>query len=248
MNSRITPVALSLALVLSTLGCNLGSPAPTSDPLVAAATIVAMTLKAEGVSTSPGSAPSETPSPTSPTASPTAKPTLKVNTEGAECQSGPGPNTDLVASYPAGTQLDLIARDTADDYWLVKDPGSGSSCWIKGQDATAAGSFGLLPEVTPQAIAAENVPAKPGSSSSFNYWEYSCGIGTATVTLRWIDNADDEAGYRIYRLDQMIADLPAGSTTYTDTPTTSGGSLSYSIRAYNAAGESAPLNTPSFSC
>ena len=140
----------------------------------------------------------------------------------------------------------MIAKDTADGYWMVKDPVSGSSCWVQMQDATASGSYTLLPEVTPQATESKTTPAKPGSSSNFNYWEYNCGAGT--VSLQWLDNADNETGYRIYRSGQMITELPAGSTSYTDAIYLGIGPLDYSIRAYNDAGESAPLNTPGFSC
>ncbi len=237
-------------LILSMLACNFNIRAPSTSPIEAAGTIVAMTLGAQGVSTSAGAVktPSSSPSPAPVSATPTTKPTLVINVNNADCRTGPSANTKLLTSLNSGTTVDLIAKDTADGYWLVKDPASGSSCWVRVQDATPGGSFDLLPEVTPQATSGANTPAKPGSSSSFNYWEYSCGAGSVTVNLHWIDAANNENGYHIYRLGQLIADLPANSTTYSETINTTGGNLSYSIRSYNDAGESAPLTTPSFSC
>lgn len=238
-------LALPITLILSIIACNVNVRAPAASPLDAAATIVAMTLKAQGVSSAPPAATTAASSPTAPLATATTKPTVHINANSADCRSGPGPNFKLVASFSAGTTVDMIAKDTADGYWLVADPSSGSSCWVQAKDATPGGSFDLLPEVTPKASVSQKVPAKPGSSSSFNYWEYDCAA--RTVTLRWIDVADNENGYHIYRNGELIADLPPGSTSYLDT-ISSGGSLSYSIRAYNDVGESAPLNTPSFSC
>lgn len=248
MKSSLARMALPIAIASSIVACTFGLQAATPSPLDAAATIVAATLRAQGASTSPGAVLTVSPSasPNAATATATTKPTLRINTNDAQCRSGPNSNAKVVASFSAGTTVDMIAKDTADGYWLVKDPASGSSCWVQSGDATPAGSFDLLPEVTPQATVARDVPAKPGSSSSFNYWQYQCGVGSVTVELRWIDSADNENGYRIYRSGELIADLPAGSTSYTDT--TAGGTLSYSIRAYNDAGESAPLSTPSFSC
>lgn len=66
--------------------------------------------------------------------------------------------------------------------------------------------------------------------------------------LKWSDTADDETGYRVYRFDQLLADLPANSTTYTDNETiTPGTALEYSVEAYNDAGPSAK-RTVSFTC
>jgi hypothetical protein len=247
MIRKIPVLALPVALVVSLIACTLSQPATTISPVDAAATIVAMTLQAQGIKTAPAPGTTAAPSAEPATATPTTKPSITVGTNGAQCRSGPGANFDLIASYASGTTADLIAKDTADGYWLVKDPGTGNSCWLGMQEAAATGSHELLPEVTPQANTAQDVPAKPGSSAAFDYWEYACGAGSVTVNLRWIDAADDETGYRIYRLGELIAELAAGSTSYTDS-LSGGGSLSYSIRAYNAAGESAPLNTPSFSC
>lgn len=242
-------LALAMVLILSMIGCNLGVQRPALSPLDAAATIVEMTLRSQGVSTSPGVVTTPSASPSLPPATATTKPTLSINTNDAQCRSGPGPNFKLIASYSSGTIVDMIAKDTADGYWMVKDPGSGSSCWVKAQDATPGGSFDLLPEVTPASTsAAQEVPAKPGSSSSFHYWDFTCGVGSATVILRWLDTADNENGYHVYRSGQLIADLPANSTTYTDTAAPTGTTLSYSVMAYNDAGESVPLSTPTFSC
>jgi hypothetical protein len=237
-------------LAMSVFACGFGPQAPALSPVDQAATIVAMTMEAYGASTATGPTSAQAlASPVAATPTATTKPTLSINTNDAKCRSGPSTNADVFASYTAGTTVDLVAQDSADGFWLVVDPGSGSSCWVRTQDASAAGSYDLLPELTPQAEAnaGQDAPAKPGSSANFNYWEYTCGVGSVTVTLRWIDSATNESGYHIYRSGTLVADLPPGSTSYSETYN-GGGSLSYSIRAYNSFGESPALSTPSFSC
>lgn len=234
----------AVLLILSMLACSVGTPTPIANPLEAAGTIVSLTLQALGSATP--AAPSATSAALPPTATATTKPSLTINTNAAKCVEKPSTGANTVTSFTAGTVVDMIAKDTADGFWLVKDPASGSSCWVQVKDATPAGSFDLLPEVTPVAQTAQKAPAKPGSSSSFNYWEYDCAAGT--VSLHWLDNADNEDGYHVYRLGQLIADLPANSTTFSDTIVAYGTSLAYSITAYNGVGESAPLATPNFSC
>ena len=69
-------------------------------------------------------------------------------------------------------------------------------------------------------------------------YSYDCSSGSVNITLNWIDKADNEAGYRIFRDGAKLIDLPAGSTTYNDIAPTSG-SYQYTVAAFNAGGESA---------
>lgn len=80
-----------------------------------------------------------------------------------------------------------------------------------------------------------NLPA-PGDLR----YEYSCVPGTVTITLNWVDKADGEEGYRIYRDGAKLTDLPAGSTTYSDI-VPAPGSYQYTVAAFNPSGES-PTN------
>lgn len=69
-------------------------------------------------------------------------------------------------------------------------------------------------------------------------YSYDCTSGSVNITLTWVDKADNEAGYRIFRDGAKITDLPAGSTSYSDIAPTSG-SYQYTVAAFNADGESA---------
>jgi hypothetical protein len=235
------------AVMIALAACNLpgsGQAAQGISVEQAAGTIVAMTMQAHGAG------PANTPLPSAVPVTPTTKPTVYIHTDGAKCRSGPRTDFKVVATFNAGTSADLIAKDTTDGYWLVQDPTSGSSCWVQVQDATPAGSFDLLPEVTPQA-SVQKLPDTPSGPANAHYWDYTCLASSVDVTMRWSGAASNVTGYRIYRNGQQIADLAAGVTTYSDTTDYifgSGAPLTYGVKAYNEVGESPALSTPTFYC
>jgi hypothetical protein len=245
MTSHTKKLTASAMLLLLT-ACTLPGirAEPSLSPMDQASTIVAGTLQAAGISTAAalsGAQPSETPIPL--TATPTTKPSLYINTNGAKCRSGPGPDFQEITSFNTGTTVDLIAKDTADGYWMVKDPGSGSSCWVQVQDASPGGSFELLPEVTPQAVA-QTVPGRPSRGN----WNYSCDNTTLTMLLGWNAPSGTVNGYRVYRFGTLLADLPYSSTSYEETiPFTYGSSMNYAVEAYNNSG-AGPQVTWEFTC
>ncbi len=229
---RILWRVAAMGTVLVLAACNLpgAQTTPTLSMLDQAGTIVAATFMAGGTPTAAAAA--VTASPTGPAATPTTKPSLFINAADAKCRSGPGPDFKEIASYPTGTSVDMIAKDTTDGYWLVKDPGSGDSCWLSVQDATPSGSFDLLPEITPPAVAVQ-APGKPGKGS----WNYSCDNTSLTTILGWTPPTSGANGYRVYRDSKKIADLPASTTTYTETiDFTYGSSVTYGVEAFNEAG------------
>lgn len=243
MKSRKAILIFSGALFLSMLACNIGIQAPSPlSPRDAAATVVSQTLQAQGLPASSGQVlNSPVPTAITPTFS---TPMLNIN-EAANCRSGPSANYEIITSAPAGTRAEIVGKDTADNYWLIKTPNGSGACWISSQYATPSGSYAALPETTPEAPT-PGVPSRPGSL----YYKFSCTNGATVVTtdLTWSDNADNENGYRVYRFDTMIADLPANSSSYTDTTAINYGSvLTYYIEAYNAAGAS-QRRAANFSC
>lgn len=233
------PVSL---LALTVAGCNLQiNQGGSTDSSVehAAATIVAMTMQAAGG----GSGKPVTPFASPVVGTPTTKPTVSVHTDGAKCKSGPGANFEVIASFSVGMTADLLGKDTADGYWVVRDPTSGSSCWLQVQDATPAGSYASLPEMTPQPVA-QSAPNRPSRGN----WNYSCDASSLTTLLGWNAPAGSVNGYRVYREGTMIADLGAGTTTYKETiPFNYGSSINYAVEAYNDAGVSGQT-TWNFSC
>jgi hypothetical protein len=64
-------------------------------------------------------------------------------------------------------------------------------------------------------------------------------ISTTQINLSWSDNATDESGYRVERSPDgsawsQIADLPAGTTTYSNTSLSCGTQYFYRVRAYRS--------------
>lgn len=242
--SPIRNLLIVFGIILFALSaCNLNTQVPTSDPLSDAATIVAKTLQVQGSPTSKGTV-AATPFASPVPATATKKPSLLINKDDSKCRSGPGPDFKVIASYNTDISVDLVAKDSADSYWLVKDPASADICWIQAGDSTPSGSFENLLEVTPQAVVNNNVPARPGSIS----FTFSCSNNSVSTQLSWSDNATNENGYHVDRLGGQIADLPANSTSYSDTVSyTIGSQMTYSVEAYNDAGVSEQRSI-SFTC
>jgi hypothetical protein len=72
--------------------------------------------------------------------------------------------------------------------------------------------------------------------------------GPCPIRLAWADNSDNEDGFRVYRSVDggafaALPDLPANTTTFTDTGSSGGHHYSYYVVAFNADGESSPSNT-----
>lgn len=231
---------LAVIAILLLAACNLPLAQPTSGPSVneQAATLVAATLQAAATATAPAVTPFA--SPVAPVATPTTKPTLLINANNSTCNSGPGADFKVIATFPAGTSVDMLGKDTADSYWIVLDPTSHNLCWVQMQDATPSGNYQALPEMTPQASSNPKAPTGPG----YVIWTFECSGSQLTVTLTWPDKADNETGYRVYRDGTQIKDLPPNSTSYTDTTTdTSGAVIVYGVAAYNDAGSSPQAST-----
>lgn len=178
-----------------------------------------------------------------PTLTPTSSKAMLAITANSNCRKGPGASYNVVTGFTPGTDLEIVARNTENNFWQVKIPNSEDTCWVWGEYATPSGKVDTLPESVPTLVASI-VPARPGSL----FYEYTCSFGDLITKLRWADNADNETGYHVYRFDQLLADLPANSTTYEDNwPAYPGGSVEYSVEAYNDAGSSS-RRTISFTC
>lgn len=133
----------------------------------------------------------------------------------------------------------MVGKDSADGAWLVQVPGSTDTCWVLAQDASPSGDFQNLPEMTPQP-STQKPPAQPASINWPFFCEYEQGVTyKVTMDLSWLDAAHDANGFRVYRGSTLIADVPANTTSFTDTTeVTIGSNLTYSVEAYNDAGVS----------
>jgi CSLREA domain-containing protein len=78
----------------------------------------------------------------------------------------------------------------------------------------------------------------PATPAQFSIGGRVCDQQTYSVTLTWIDMADNETGFRIYRDGALIATLGADVQSYTDNPLRKV-THTYGVEAYNSAGASA---------
>jgi FtsP/CotA-like multicopper oxidase with cupredoxin domain len=239
---------VSLLLLLS--ACTF--PGNSSEPSLEdqAATIVALTLNAAQTST-----PSETPQPANsptlaftgtptPTITPTYSLPLLIVNEATNCRTGPGESYEILFTLLPGATVEIVGRYPTNNYWTVKVQGLSEPCWIWGEYSTATGSYWTVPSVTPPATQT----ASPSAAPSISNWEYTCGFGNATVNMEWDDRANDESGYRIYRDDEAVADLPPNSSAYSEViELEAGKTVSYRVEAFNSAGASSSSSF-SFSC
>jgi hypothetical protein len=247
MNLKSFTISPAVLLLLLLSACNLPGGAGGPGLEQEAATIVALTLTAQGDGTS---GPQYTPSPgTTLTPTMTITPTysvpmLKVN-ESTNCRSGPGQSFEILYTFLPGASIEIVGRQPQDNYWIVKYPGSEEPCWIWGEYSTATGSPWTVPSMTAPAAPTQSPPEAPGNL----FYNYFCTLaGELTTDLTWSDRSDNEQGYRISRNGNLIATLPANANSFTETININiNDTFTYSVTAFNAAGTSAPRSI-SFSC
>ena len=68
-------------------------------------------------------------------------------------------------------------------------------------------------------------------------YKSSCEAGFAKIRLSWVDASNNEDGYRIYRNSKMLVELPANTTSVLDAILNGGGKYTYTVVAFNVAGE-----------
>lgn len=68
-------------------------------------------------------------------------------------------------------------------------------------------------------------------------YKSSCDSGFAKIRLSWVDASNNEDGYRIYRNSKMLVELPANTTSVLDAIFNGGGKYTYTVVAFNVAGE-----------
>ena len=250
---KIIPIFLCFLLA----ACNMPEPGDETDLNAQAATIVAMTLEAGGATPTLENAPLPTPtlamtSTVTPTITPTITPTYSVPmltvSEPTNCRTGPGQSFDILFTLLAGASVEVVGRYPVNNYWVVQVEGMDQPCWIWGEYATTTGSYWTVPSVTPPPTKAPS-PAEQPTNLQYTFTCTYNGVNSdVAVSLTWTDRSDGELGYRVYRDDVLIAELGANSTSYYDSTTADAAqTLSYSVAAYNASGESGRA-AQSFSC
>lgn len=108
----------------------------------------------------------ETLTPT-PSLTPTpALPTARVTRE-SNCRIGPAGNYALVATYPVGKLLHIIARDLGGGFVFVENPDAPEErCYILEKNIEISGDLASLPQITP--------PPTPTAAPNFTvtFWRF----------------------------------------------------------------------------
>ena len=240
-----------IVLILATLACGLPTTAGPLTLAQQAATAVAATLTAQTAN------PDETTATTTAfktvtvtaagitatdagraTITPTYSTPMLTVLEQTNCREGPGQDYQVIFTYLASVKLEIVGRYEPTNFWLVKSPDSNSgTCWMWGEYVELSGSYWVVPTLTPPATATLPPPAAP----SITRWDFTCDSNGMTFNLQWEDRATNETGYRIFRDGDAVAELPANSTSWTETITLeSGESVAYYLQVY---GPSGTLNT-----
>ena len=63
-------------------------------------------------------------------------------------------------------------------------------------------------------------------------------VSQDTVDIRWLDNSNNEDGFRVYRGTTLVGTVGANSARFQDTGLKPGTTYQYAVKAYNQAGES----------
>jgi hypothetical protein len=193
------------ALILSACNLPVSSANAESTPHIDASTsTVAATLEWTVTPTSQATGtftltPSETPLPEpSETASPEA-PKAEVVRE-TNCRVGPAGNYDLVAKYPVGQKLEIVAKDLGSAYWFVKNPDRPEEqCYLLTQNVKISGDSSALPKFTPQ----PSPTAAPYFNVSFKKFDTCKGERFATFVVENIGSIPFRSAY-VKVMDQKV--------------------------------------------
>ena len=235
-----------ISLVLAMLACSVPGVVQPTQVGDQTATVTAATPQKptrDGNAVSPTVTVSLTPNITaspngslSATITPTYSVPMLIVQEPTNCRTGPGEEYEVVFTYLAGKESEIVGRYDPGNFWLVKSSESPEgTCWLWGQYVEVTGSYWVVPTVTPPPTATNPPPQAP----AIEKYEFFCSsvTGKMEITIIWIDRATNETGYRVIRNGELAADLPADSTTFTDSfDLTAGQSASYRIEVFNASG------------
>ena len=168
------------------------------------------------------------------TITPTYSVPMLIVQEPTNCRTGPGEEYEVVSTYLAGKQLEIVGRYDPGDFWLVKSSESpDGTCWLWGEYVELIGSYWVVSSVTPPPTGTN----PPPEGVAIDHWEFFCTGTTINVTIIWFDRANNEQGYRVMRNGEVAAELPANSTTYTESFTPPEDQWTdYYIQIYNETG------------
>ena len=244
------------SLLLTSLACNLSSTPPATEApsgnIIASS--VALTVEASGqiLPDAPLPTPLSTMPPTIPPTvtftptivlSPTPSVPMASVSENTNCRTGPGKVYDYTGALTKGETAEVVGKNTANSYWIIKNPDRNGTCWLWGYYATVAGNTANLQEY---AVPPTPTPAPPAAPSNIAIISKTCVPDLAphfalTLNISWDDNSTNENIFTVYQDGLDLFAVPADqkiSGDFTVLVTDSVAS-EIGVTASNATGESA---------
>jgi CSLREA domain-containing protein len=155
----------------------------------------------------------------------------------AFCRKGPGTVYGTTTGYEPGAEVDLVGRSdpSLPLWWLGEDRALGFRCWFADSTVETFGPVEQLPVIQAPPTPVPLPP--PAAPARLRIADWMCNEKRYALTINWIDQADNEEGYRVYRDGTLIATLAANTTSFSEEPP-SGSAHTYSVEAFNASGAS----------
>ncbi len=281
MSRKIQSTLFLVLLTITTLACGLENiqvvESPNLEMTITAQALVLQQQNGQAPAAAPGVVNPPVANATNPPPANNVDPavagpvTVTVSAE-TNCRIGPGVIYSSVYSLPVGQVAEVVGKNTITNYWIIKIPGSNSTCWLWGKYATVSGNTAALVEVatlTPLPPTATKIPptatAVPPSvttqpqvtapnpptitTSSVICDPQGGGNTKYTINVNWADNSNNETIFNIYP-------IPTNSLYATQANVTSinfvqilptGTTLTVKVTAGNGAGESV-ASTTTFVC
>ena len=264
MYRRKSILVLSVFLIVAISACNLPSGAPdaTQTPDLALTVTALASGAGQPQNQTPGSGnvppagdqSTATPQFTATTAL-SATPSVPQVTVSVDtnCREGPGLVYNRIGGLVVGQIAQIVGKNSGvPNYWVVKLPNSSTTCWLWGEYATVTGNTSNLPEYpvpptpTPTSTPTSTPTATPSAPAPVNNvtMDMACPNANHSGTLKWEDKSSNEDGFNIYINGNLVASIPANSTTYNvvsapGAPFAPGIASIFEVEAFNGAGKAA---------
>jgi hypothetical protein len=118
----------------------------------------------------------------------------------------------VLATVEIGDDLEIVGEARGGKFWVVQPDGLDGYCWLESQYVTVEGDARTVPHLVPTLIP---VPDAPSNVRAEALCEREGGTRkrAAYALLGW-DDVARETGYRIYKRDEFVIELPADLTSY----------------------------------
>lgn len=243
---------LSILLMIALPACNLPSGEPTTSPTPD----LALTITALANSTPTATLATATPLLTSTpgfTSTPSV-PTVTVS-QNTNCRTGPGTEYDLVGGLLVGQSAEVVGKNSASGYWIIRTPGSSGTCWLWGQFATVSGNvaglqeYAVPPTPTPSATPTPtSTPTPPAAVTNLVAAKVCIPLPPPnyqyTGNITWQDNSNNEKGFNVYFNGGLFGTVGPNITTHPIPPVVfpMGVPITLSVEAFNDGGKSAKVD------